>query len=74
MIVKRNRPQKAAAARRIVKRSRPAVGETRPHAIVKRKSGVVVIGAGSVGTPKGPRGPRPDGTTPPTTTSASPVS
>lgn len=52
MIVKRNRPQKQSTVRRIIKRQRPAIGEARPHMIVKRQRGVVG------GGPKGPRGPR----------------
>jgi len=54
MIVKRNRPQKPSGVRRIIKRTRPAVGEMRAHVIVKRNRGVV----GGTGGPRGPRGPR----------------
>lgn len=53
MIVKRNRPQKDSGVRRIVKRQRPVVGETRANTIVKRNRGVV---GGK--PPRGPRGPR----------------
>jgi cell division protein FtsQ len=60
MIVKRNGPGKNAPARRIVKRPRPAVGETRPQMIVHRNRGVVIGGGGTVGSgrPRGPRLPR----------------
>ena len=58
MIIKRNQPQKAAAPRRIVKRSRPPVGEVRPHMIVRRNSGVVVIGGRTPKVGGGSRGPR----------------
>lgn len=53
MIVKRNRPRKASAVRRIIKRQRPNVGESVNHTIVKRNRGVV---GGK--PPRGPRGPR----------------
>lgn len=53
MIVKRNRPKKDSAVRRIIKRQRPSVGESINHTIVKRNRGVV----GSR-PPRGPRGPR----------------
>lgn len=59
MIIKRSGPEKKTPARRIVKRPRPAVGETRPQMIVKRNRGVV-IGEEPFGNgrPRGPRRPR----------------
>ncbi len=53
MIVKRNRPPKNSPVRRIIKRNRPVIGETRAHTIVKRTQGVV-----GGPPPRGPRGPR----------------
>lgn len=54
MIVKRNRPKQPATVRRIVSRSRPAIGEARPRLIVRRdRRGVIG------GSRRGPRFPMP---------------
>jgi cell division protein FtsQ len=52
MIIKRNRPPRQSAVRKIVKRNRPAVGMI-GATIVKRNRGVTVGGP-----PRGPGGPR----------------
>ena len=52
MIVKRNRPQKPSAVRRIIKRQRPSVSQVGGRSIIKRERGM------TVGGPSGPRGPR----------------